>query len=411
MDDRLAVDGGTAAVKAYPPRKLIGAAERKAIVDLVDRSIEKGLAFDRYGGTETDAYEKEFAAWLGTGHATAVSSGTASIHTALAALNLEPGDEVVCSPITDPGAVMPVIWNLCIPVFADTSPETFNVTPQTVEAAISERTRAIVVGHIAGEPAAIDEIIAIADKHKLPVIEDCAQSHGATWRGRRVGSFGTLSAWSMMSGKHHTSGGQGGMVCTNDAELYQRARRFADRGKTLDERRDNLFLGINYRMTDLEAVVGRVQLKRLDGFVARRQQLAGRLTQQMCGNKAFSIGAIPDEGKGAYWFLRIRVYLDRLRVDKAQVAKALGAEGVPAAATYTSLIHKQTWFAKKQTFGQSGLPWTLPGARKIEYDGCCPNAAAALANHMICSFHEDLDENTIDAMAKAFAKVEKAYLK
>ena len=130
------------------------------------------------------------------------------------------------------------------------------------------------------------------------------------------------------------------------------------------------FLGINYRMTDLEAVVGRVQLKRLDGFVARRQQLAGRLAQQMSGNKSvFNRRLYRMKAKGAYWFLRIRVHLDRLRVDKAQVAKALGAEGVPAGATYTSLIHKQTWFAQRQTFGQSGLPWTLPGVRKIEYEG------------------------------------------
>jgi len=154
-----------------------------------------------------------------------------------------------------------------------------------------------------------------------------------------------------------------------------------------------------------------VQLKRVDGFVTRRQQLAARLAERMSGNQAFSVGAVPPEGCGVYWFLRVRVYLDRLRADKAQVAKALAAEGVPGSGTYTSLIHKQAWFAQRQTFGQSGLPWTLPGARAINYENCCPNAAAALANHMICSFHEDLDEATIDAMAAAFAKVGRAYAK
>ena len=411
MNDALAIDGGTPAVKAFPPRRLIGLSERKAILELVDRSIEQGLAFDRYGGVETDCYEKEFAAWLGVSHATAVSSGTAAVHTALSALALEPGSEVICSPITDPGAVMPVVWNLCIPVFADTSPETFNVTPQSVEAVVSERTRAIIVGHIAGDPAAIDEIVAIAAHHRLPLIEDCAQAHGATWRGRRVGSFGTISAWSLMSGKHHTSGGQGGMVCTNDSDLCQRAKRFADRGKSMDNRRENLFLGLNYRMTDLEAAIGRVQLARLVGCVVRRQQLVSHLAERMNGKKAFSIGYVPHEGKSAYWFLRIRVHLDRLKVDKAQAAKALAAEGVPAAATYTSLIHKQAWFAQRITFGRSGLPWTLPGVKAIDYEASTPNAAAALANHMICSFHEDIDEATIDAMARAFAKVERAYLR
>lgn len=408
---KLAIEGGKPSLSGASLRRLIGSEERQAIIDLVDRSIEQGLAFDRYGGTETDAYEKEFAQFIGVGHATAVSSGTAAVHTALAALDLEPGSEVVCSPITDPGAVMPVAALMCIPVFADTSPDTFNVTPQTVEAAITDRTRAIVVGHISGEPVDIEAIAKIAQRHKLPLIEDCAQAHGAAWNGRRVGSFGTLSAWSLMSGKHHTSGGQGGMVCGNDAGLVLRAKRFADRGKSFDDSRANLFIGLNYRMTDLEAVVGRVQLRRLGGMVRRRQQLAARLTRQLEGNKAFSMGFIPPQAQSAYWFLRIRVHLDRLKVDKEQVAKALAAEGVPAAATYTSLIHKQAWFRQRLTFGRSGLPWTLPGARQINYEDCCPNAAAALANHLICAFHECLDEAAIDGMAVAFGKVERVYLR
>lgn len=409
--EKLALEGGKPAVPVTGrARLLLGQAERKAVVELMDRSIAQGKAFDRYGGVEVDAYEKEFARWVGFKYATAVSSGTAAIHSALGALRLEPGTEVVCSPITDPGAIAPVLFNQCIPVFADGSPESYNVQPEGVEKVITRRTGAIVVAHIAGEPCRIAEIAAIARRRGIPLIEDCAQSHGATYRGRLTGSFGTMAAFSLMSGKHHTSGGQGGMVLTDDEELYWNAKRFADRGKPFGSSEPtNLLLGLNYRMTELEAAIGRVQLRRLPGFVSRRQRLAGRFARRLAETKAFRLGWVPPGARSAYWFLRVRVDLERLTVDKEQVARALAAEGVPAAATYTSLIHVQKWFAERRTFGESGLPWTLPGARKIDYSDCCPNAARALERHVIVHFHESLSDAVIDGMARAFAKVDRAY--
>ena len=411
--ERLAIDGGTAAVGGKAKaRMLVGKPERKAVLDLLDRSIAEGKAFDRYGGVEVDAYEREFARWLGVKYATAVSSGTAAIHTALSALRLEPGSEVVCSPITDPGAIAPVLFNQCIPVFADTSPRSFCVTPQEVEKAITPRTGAIVAAHIAGEPCRIAEMAAIARRRGIPLIEDCAQSHGATYRGRLTGSFGTLAAFSMMSGKHHTSGGQGGMVLTDDEELYWNAKRFADRGKPFASTEStNLFLGLNYRMTELEAAIGRTQLRRLPRFVARRQRLAARLAGHLARTRSFRLGWLPAGAASAYWFLRIRVDLNRLTVEKARVVAALTAEGVPVAPTYTSLIYAQKWFAERRTFGTSGLPWTLPGVRRIDYTNCCPNAATALDQHLIGAFHEGLSDAAIDAMGKAFVKVDIAYAK
>jgi len=409
-DERLALDGGTPAVRGPVSRHLIGPEERRAVLAVIDRAIADGTAFDRYTGTEVDAYETEFARWIGTKHATAVSSGTAAIHTALAALDLEPGSEVVCSPITDPGAVMPVLWNQCIPVFADTAPGSYNVSAATVEAALSDRTAAIVVGHIAGEPCAIAEIAALAARHNLPLIEDCAQSHGATWRGRAVGTFGTLAAFSMMSGKHHTSGGQGGMVVTDREDLYWEAKRFGDRGKPFhSDEATNLRLGCNYRMTELAAAMGRVQLKRLPEIIARRRAMAARLAGRLARTRAFSFGTIPDGAAPTWWFLRIKVDLGRLSADKAQVAKALAAEGVPAAATYTTLIHEQRWFLDRRTLGRSSLPWSLPGVRPIDYAGACPNAAQAAREHLFCQFNESMDEATIDGMGWAFEKVERAY--
>lgn len=409
-DERLAVDGGQPAIRRPAERFLIGREERDAVVALMDCAIAEGKAFDRYDGMQVEAYESEFARWLGLKYATAVSSGTAAVHSALAALRLEPGSEVVCSPITDPGAVMPVVWNQCIPVFADSAGDSFNVTAETVAAALSDRTAAVAVGHIAGEPCPIEAIAALAKRRGLPLIEDCAQAHGATYRGRPVGTFGTLATFSMMSGKHHTSGGQGGMVLTDDQALYWDAKRFADRGKPFHSQEGtNLLLGLNYRMTELEAAIGRIQLRRLPAIVRRRQELAARLAQLLRRTQAFSMGAVPEGAASACWFLRIKVNLKRLVVDKEQAAKALSAEGASAAATYTTLIYRQTWFAERRTFGRSQLPWSLPGARKVQYDGACPNAERALLEHLVCSFHECMDEEYIDALGRAFEKVDRAY--
>jgi dTDP-4-amino-4,6-dideoxygalactose transaminase len=408
--EKLALDGGTPAVTRAARRGLIGEEERQAVLAAVDRAIAEDKSFDRYDGVEVLAYEAEFAKWLGVRYATAVSTGTAAIHAALAPLHLEPGCEVVCSPITDPGAVAPVLWNQCIPVFADTAPDTFNVTAATIEAVLTDRTRAIVVGHITGEPCVMDEIVALAKRRGLPLVEDCAQAHGATYRGRMVGTFGSLSAFSMMSCKTHTSGGQGGMVATDDEALYWDAKRFADRGKPFNTpERTNIFLGMNYRMAELQAAVGRVQLRRVPAIVARRQAMGDRLAGHLANTAAFSLGAMPDGVASAYFFLRAKVDLPRLTADKEQLAKALTAEGVAASPTYTSLIYRQKWFADRSTLGHSHLPWSLPGVPPISYDNACPNAERALAEHLFCSFHEGMDEEHIDAMGLAFQKVDRAY--
>ncbi len=388
-------------------RSLIGEAERKAALEVIDRAIANRTAFDRYGGVEVDAYEAEFAAHVGVGHATAVSSGTAAVHTALAALNLEPGSEVVCPPITDPGGVGPILFNLCIPVFADTSAESYNVSPEGVRAAITPRTRAILVAHIAGEPCDMDGILAVAAEHNLPVVEDVAQAHDATWGGRPCGSFGALAAFSLMSGKHHTSGGQGGMVVTNDAALCARAKSFADRGKTFGTGQGNILLGLNYRMTELEAGIGRVQLRRLSEMVAIRRARAALLAQRLAESEVFSLGWVPEKGASAYWFVRLRYRQEKYGVEKAEVARRLAERGVPAAPTYTSIIYQQPWFKERNTFGSSGLPWTLPQVQHIpDYKGCCPNAEAALASHLMLACNESVSEDTLNRVADALLDVE-----
>jgi len=232
LQEKLAIDGGPPVrVSSFPKRIVMGIEERDAVLRLFDRETAEGGGFDRYGGTEVDAFEREFADHVGTQFGTSTSSGTASIHTALGALRLDAFSEVITTPLTDPGALMALVWLQCVPIFADVDPSTFNLDPSSVAERVTDRTRAIIATHFAGQPADLNPILAIAQRHGLKVIEDCAQAHDAVYQGRLVGGIGDVGAYSLMSGKHLVAGGQGGMVLTNDEELYWNAKRFADRGK------------------------------------------------------------------------------------------------------------------------------------------------------------------------------------
>jgi dTDP-4-amino-4,6-dideoxygalactose transaminase len=410
---QLAIDGGTPVRSTPMPRRtLIGQEERQAVLALLDREVAQGGGFDRYGGTEVDAYEREFAEHFGTAFATATSSGTAAIHAALAALRLDPGSEVICAPVTDPGGVMPVVWMQCLPVFADADPDTFNMDPASVAGRVTERTRAIIVTHLAGQPADLEPILDLARGRKIAVIEDCAQAHDALYRGRKVGTFGDVGAFSLMGGKHSTAGGQGGMVVTDDEELYWNAKRFADRGKPFNTGEyHNVLLGLNYRMTELEAAIGRVQLGKLAEVVRRRRALAEGLRRRISDLEAVRMGKVIDGAEPSYWFWLMKVDAEKLRVPKDEFARAVAAEGVPIMPRYDFMVYEAPWFRDRATFGRAGWPWAVvPGADAIEYEGSCPNARAAIEAHMVLPCHEFLGEPEIDDIASALRKVERAYL-
>ena len=258
----------------------------------------EGGGFDRYGigpqargtsgelviprETEVERFEADLARYFGVAHVAAVSSGTAAIHAALMALQLEPGTEVITSTLTDPGVAMAILSVLCVPVFADHDYETALPTANTIEAVLSKNTGAIIVTHLMGLVCDMGPIMHLARRHGISVIGDAAQAHGSTYGGSRSVPFGHIGAVSMMSTKHITCGGQGGFVATDDALLYLGAKRFADRGKSFDLTGngspsrfggDRVALGLNYRMTELEATIGRVQLTKLDLIMARRRRV------------------------------------------------------------------------------------------------------------------------------------------
>ena len=231
-------------------------------------------------GQECRQFETEFAEWADSKYAIAMGNGTLALDVALQALGIGAGDEVIVTPRTFIASISSVVNIGATPVFADVDEATGNITPESIAAVLTEKTRAIVCVHLAGWPCDMDGIMALADQHKLFVIEDCAQAHGATYKGRSVGSIGHVGAWSFCQDKIMTTGGEGGMVTTNDEQLWRKMWAYKDHGKSYAAvyetehppgyRWLHESFGTNWRMTEMQAVLGRIQLTRMPDWTAKR---------------------------------------------------------------------------------------------------------------------------------------------
>jgi perosamine synthetase len=248
-------------------------AEKAAVTEVLD----SGLVAQ---GPKVLEFEKQFAEYLGTNHAVAASSGTTAIHLALLAVGIQPGDEVITTPFTFIATATPILFCGATPVFVDIDPKTFNIDPLKIEAAITEKTKAIIPVHLYGQPAAMDHINEIAEAHELWVIEDACQAHGAEYHGKKVGGLGDCGCFSFYPTKNMTSG-EGGMVTTNDSELAEKLTLLRNHGQS--KRYDYHMVGYNFRMTDLAAAIGIVQLSKLENGTQKRIHNAQRLTEGLEG--------------------------------------------------------------------------------------------------------------------------------
>lgn len=238
-------------------------------------------------GTECRLFEREFATWVGTSYAVALSNGTLALEAALRALNIGPGDEVVVTPRTFIASVSCVVNVGATPIFADVDPESGNLTAQSISAVLSPRTRAVICVHLAGWPCDMDPIMELATQSGLKVVEDCAQAHGAKYKGRSVGSIGHIGAWSFCQDKIMTTGGEGGMVTTNDELLWRAMWAYKDHGKSYQAvyERDHPSgfrwlhesFGSNWRMLEIQAAIGRVQLGKISEWSKKRSENSLRL--------------------------------------------------------------------------------------------------------------------------------------
>jgi len=297
-------------------------------------------------GKKVGEFEEAFAAYLGTKYAVAVSSGTAALHLALLAHDLGEGVEVITTPFSFIATANAILFTRARPVFGDIEEKTFNLAPEQVEEKITSRTKAILPVHLYGQPCAMDKIMGIARKYNLIVIEDACQAHGAEYKGRKVGSFGT-GCFSFYPTKNMTCG-EGGMVTTNRAEIADRIRMLRNHGQK--ERYFHIMLGYNLRMTDIVAAIGLCQLKKLEDFNAKRRLNAQELTQGLQNIKGIITPYVSSEVKHVFHQYTIRV-TEEFGISRDALREELTRMGVATEVYYPLPIHCQPLY-KEQGYNE-----------------------------------------------------------
>jgi len=359
-------------------------------------------------------FERRFGELYGTQHIVTSTSGTSAIHVALGALDPDPGDEVITTPISDMGTVAPIILQNCIPVFADVDPATCILDPDDVEAKITDRTRAIIVVHCWGQTADMDRFLAISERHRVPLIEDCAQAHLTRYKGRLAGTMGKLGTFSLQASKHLQCG-DGGITITNDDALGKRATLFVDKGCDWSEDRKYrlryAFIAPCYRMTELQGAVLLAQLDRLPEIVARRQALGERLRLLLSDVPGITPPGRIEGSEHSYWSFPILVDENILSVTPAAFAEALSAEGVPLGGSWPGKpLYLFEALQEQITYGKSHFPFDSSYAgRPTRYEpGLCPQAEQVQAMLRTIPINERYDEKDIDDIGRAVHKVAEA---
>lgn len=333
-------------------------------VDAVAAVLRSGKV-NYWTGQECREFEREFAVFAQTAHAIALGNGTLALDLALQALGIGPGDEVVVTPRTFIASISTVVNAGATPVFADVDRDSGNISAATILPVLSERTRAIIPVHLGGWPCDMAEILALADPRGIAVIEDCAQAHGARIDGKSVGGFGRIGAWSFCQDKIITTGGEGGMVTTDDAALWDRMWSFKDHGKSFDAvyNRDHPpgfrwlheSFGTNWRMLEMQAVIGRIQLRRLAEWTARRSAIAARIIAALAPFEQAVRLPLPGTGLTHAWY-RCYAYVrpDGLKPgwDRDRIVAEVTAQGVPLLHGTCSEVYREKAFA--------GTGWAPP---------------------------------------------------
>lgn len=303
-------------------------------------------------GEETAKFEQEMARWVGAKYAIAVSSGTTGLHLAVISSGIKQSDEVITSPFSFVASTNCFLYEKAIPKFVDIDPITFNIDVNKIEAAITDKTRAIVGVDIFGYPAEWEKISAIAKKYKLAVIEDAAEALGAKYKNKKLGSLGHSTIFAFYPNKQMTTG-EGGMVVTNDKKTYQLIKGLANqgRGPQIQWLRHE-YLGYNYRMTELSAAIGRTQLQKLDWFLKNRQKVAGWYNQRLKNIPAIQLIKANDKEHERSWFVYV-VRLD-IKINRDKIIDKLISVGIPSKA-YLPSIHLQPYM-KQYGFKPGDFP-------------------------------------------------------
>jgi perosamine synthetase len=381
----------------------------------LEEALEQNTLFYWYGN-KVKEFTKKFADMYGSGYCVAASSGTAAIHVALATVGVTAGDEVIVAPITDMGSIIGILYQNAIPVFAELEPYTYNISAKSIEEKITNKTKAILVVHLAGNAADMDAIMDVAKRHNIKVVEDCAQSYLSYYKGRLVGTIGDIGCFSLNDFKH-ISAGDGGMLILNNEDDYKKALRFADKNYdrlSVDPAgmKKVPFLAPNYRMTELQGAVAIAQLDRLEMICTKRNEYGDRITKEITGLPGIFPPQIIEGGKSSYWFYMFRIDESEMKVSRSEFSAALAAEGIPNSEGYIpSCIYEYELLANKNAFPESDIPFSINHtANEVKYcKGMCPVAEEILNTAIRVNISEFFTCEDITDIIKAIKKVSQYY--
>ncbi len=360
-------------------------------------------------GTITRTFEAEFSRFIGSKYAVAVFNGTASLHTALAAIGVGPGDEVITTPFSFVASATSILHQNAIPIFGDIEMEHYNLDPESVRERITEKTKAVIVVHLAGHPAEMDEFKKIAKEYGLYLIEDCAQAIGSEYRGSKVGSLGDLGAFSFYQSKNLTTG-EGGMVTTSSNELWEKVRLLIDHGQT--DKYYHKILGWNYRMTELQAALGLGQLRRIDKLNRRREEIARIYSEELGDIHELKLPTVKDYVKHTWHIYQVLLKTEKMRIGRDFFIKALRAENVLVQVAYPRVIYDNPLFRKLNGYGK-GCPWACPfyGKKLSYHKGLAPNAEYVAERIFTLPTFPFMGDDDVMDIVKAIKKVTRYYSK
>lgn len=421
---KLAIDGGKSSVQG----KLPGWPQFDEKTIKAVKKVLKSGKVNYWTGPKGMKFESKFAEWQGSKYAISVANGTAALHVALTALGIGPGDEVIVPSYTFIASSFSIVQAGAIPRFADVNIGDHCISVESAEKLVNERTKAIMPVHLYGNVCDMDEIMAFAEKHNLYVIEDNAEAFGGVYKGKKTGTIGHMAACSFCQNKTFTTGGEGGMVTTDDEELAWQARSFRDHGYDVKERLNLLELeqrlpyihnmvGWNYRMTEMQSAIGLEELKRIDKWnMPRRKRNAHIIMDAIKDLPQVLYMPIDTEERQNGWYVcAFSLDIENMTCDIDQFVAAAGAEGTPCWRVFWPQCHTEKAFQEYNSFGRSGFPfksqeYTSP--ESVNYsDVEVPNAIWHQSHTFTCFAYPTFSKENCRQIGKALAKVIKAYSK
>ena len=422
MSDKLAIDGGPKAVT----NTLVGWPhfDDRAIQAVTE--VLKSGKVNYWTGPKGMEFEKRYAEWQGSKFAISVATGTAALHTALTALGIGPGDEVIVPSYTFIATSFSVVQAGAIPRFADVNLEDHCISVESAEKLVTKRTKAIIPVHLYGNVCDMDPIMDFAKRHGLFVIEDNAEAFGGEYKGEKTGTIGHISACSFCQNKTFTTGGEGGMVTTDDEEIAWKARSFRDHGYDVKERLNLLemeqklpyihnMVGFNYRMTEMQSAIGLAELDRMDSWNMPNRKRNAKIIMDRLGklNQVKYMPIDTPERQNGWYVMAFSLDIEKMSCDINQFVAAVGAEGAPCWKVFWPQCHTEKAFMEKQAFGDSGFPFVskeYSSPESVDYTKVdVPNARWHEQHTFTCFGFPTSTEEDMKQVADAIEKVIRAY--